>query len=343
MAPQAPAAPKPSAIETKSALPPVSLEEIAELTKSTYSAARYAPQDIQDLREQAEEAYDAGGLPNGYYPPKTKWDPRAKQKIEVKYTDAQRVELRKRGIKLAVVVAKWGAALNMLPETAWKNIHLINNEITMGAYALAGAIQNRRDCLSWEEEVTPTKVTIKAVRLLPSGGRKVTNVEVTRDKFKHLLDKDNWKYYGEDMLYCRAVSRVGKRGWPGTACAMTTTEEARDERIVRRVGVTQEQTPETPMLDDLLANMEEDDGIDEPEAPPIPTPAPAAGSQPGQTITGDTPIETPETRLRAELAAATTPAACIELHRKAEEIEDAEARKKFRTDVLTRKEQLGAQ
>jgi hypothetical protein len=341
MPPQPPVA-KPLPIETKSALPPISLEEIAELTKSTYSAARYAPQDIQDLREQAEEAYDAGGLPQGYYPPAKRWDAVRKQKIELKYTPEQLATHRKRGIKLAVYVAKWGASLNMLPEAAWKNIHLINGEVTMGAYALAGAIQNRRDCLSWEEDVTPTKVTIKAIRLLPSGGRKVTNVEVTKEKFKHLLDKDNWKYYGEDMLYCRAVSRVGKRGWPGTTCAMTTTEEARDERIVRRVGVTSEQTPETPMLDDLLAAMEEDAGVDNPEEVSGEVP-PATGSQPGQTITGDTPTESPDARLRGELSAATTPAQCIDLHRRAEEIQDAETRKKFRIDVLTRKEQLGTQ
>jgi len=340
MAPPGPAKQNVTSIENRSALPPISLEEIAELTKSTYSAARFAPQDIVDLREQAEEAYDSGGLPQGYYPPERKWDPVRKQKVECRYTPEQLAQLRRKGIKLAVYVAKWGASLNMLPEAAWKNIHLIGGEVTMGAYAMAGAIQNRRDCLSWEEDVSPTKVTIKAVRLLPSGGRKVTNVEVTREKFKHLLDKDNWKYYGEDMLYCRAVSRVGKRGWPGTSCAMTTTEEARDERISRRVGVVQEQV-DTPMLDELLQHMEEDAGVSEDDNLPLPEALPATGSQPSQVITGDVSIESPETRMRAELAAATTPAQCIELHRRADEITDEAARKQFRVDVLTRKGQLG--
>ena len=329
--------PKATVIEQASALPPVSLEEIAELTKSTYSAARYAPQDIQDLREQAEEAYDSGGLPQGYYPPKQKWDPRTRSKVDCVYTPEQVAQHRRRGIKLAVYVAKWGASVGMLPEAAWKNIHVIAGEVTMGAYALSGSIMNRRDSLSWEQEVTPQKVTIKAVRLLPSGGRKVTHIEVTRDMFKHLLDKDNWKYYGPDMLYCRAVSRVAKRGWPGTACAMTTTEEARDERITRRIGVAA--STETPMLDDMLAQMEAESGIDTeaPEAPETPVPP---GSQPGTPVTGDTPIETPEQRLRAELAAALTPAQCIELHTRAKEIEDEAARKQFRVDVLSRKEQL---
>jgi hypothetical protein len=340
MPPQVVTQPKVTAIETKSGLPPISLEEIAALTQGTYSAARYAPQDIVDLREQAEEAYDSGALPQGYYPPTKKWDPRTKQKIELKYTPEQMAVARRKGIKLAVYVAKWGASLSMLPEASWKNIHLINGEVTMGAYALAGSIQNRRDCLSWEEEVSPTKVTIKAVRLLPSGGRKVTNIEVTREKFKHLLDKDNWKFYGEDMLYCRAVSRVGKRGWPGTTCAMTTTEEARDERVQRRIGLPEAVT-ETPMLDELLQQMEEDVGVVEDDAATLPIETPlAVTSQPGTTITGDTSIETPEQRLRAELAAATTPGACIELHRRAEEITDDAARRVFRTDVLTRKEQL---
>lgn len=348
MAPAAPMKPV-SSVETKSALPPVSLEEIAELTKGTYSAARYAPQDIHDLREQAAEAYDSRALPPGYYPPTSKWDPRVQKKVALNHTPEQLAQHRVRGIKLATYVAKRGAALRMLPEEAWEQLHVIDGKVTMGAIAMASAIMTRRDCLGWEVKKTADEVTIKAIRLLPSGARVHIEVTVTRKQFQHLASKDNWKYYAADMLYYRAVTRVGKQGWPDAGLGLSTTEEARDERLARRTSIAGPVTAAapaevTPIIEDILQHMEEEAGIDDVNAP-LPETPPAVGSQPGQnqSLTGDTPIESPEARLRAELATATTAVQCIELHRKAEEIEDAEARKKYRTDVLTRKEQLSAE
>lgn len=278
-------------------------------------AGRFQPKDEDGLFLLAERFYRSGFLPDAYYPKE------AKQRWE-KWPMEQ-------GITKAYLAMLKGAAMGILPSEAIWQIHIINNRPSPSADLMWGRMLAmgilRRDDFTIQANKTYCKLVI-GVKTRAAAER--IEIEAKHEDFKHLHSKDNWKNHPEDMLVARAKARACRRYAPDIFAGVYSIEEMRDMRADQKAGVYE--VPDAMMPQEPEEN--------EPEGPP-----PAAGSQPG-AIAGETPIETPEARLRAELAEAKTTAQCIELHRKADEIEDADARRKFRVDVLSRKEQLsGAQ
>jgi len=270
-----------------------SLADIAATTDTTYTAARYAPRGYDDLKMQAEDAYDSGTLRKEYYPKKSKKEFRHGSKnydwVDIKYTPEEMAQHRRRGILTAVQVARRGATLNMLPEVAWATIYAADGTMLIGCHAMKGAILSLPSCLEWTDKpITELrenrtyeigyKMTVK--RLLPSGREQPTVVEVYASEFLHLQkggseEKDTWEKYFVDMLYAACVRRAGTHSFPDRLLGMSTKEEFVFELRARQEGTKRE---EAPTIDSILDNMLDDaePAMVAEAAPEQPTQAPPA-------------------------------------------------------------------
>jgi hypothetical protein len=282
-----------------------SLADIAATTDTTYTAARYAPRDYEDLKAQAIDAYDSGTLRKEYYPKKSRKVFRGTSKqydlVDIVYTPEELAKHRRRGILTAVQVARRGATLNMLPEVAWATIYPVDGNMLIGCHAMKGAILTLRTCLEWTDmPVTELRegrtyvIGYKMVvrRLLPSGCEQRTEVEVYASEFLHLQkdgveEKDTWWKYFVDMLYAACVRRAAQHSNPDRLLGMSTKEEFVFERRARQEGTKREEAPTIDsILDDMLeaeepAMVAEAAPVQPPQEPSVEPVAPAA--KPGPT------------------------------------------------------------
>lgn len=193
---------------------PVDLYEIAE--RSTYTAARYAPKDADALYASAEEAVDSLLLPRWYY--------------ESSYKTPQ--ERRRCAIARAVLVAKRGAVLNMLPEVAWEAAFMLDGRIYWAAAALKAAVISSPQCEDWiDEMVTRDRVVVRVKR---KGHSTYTTIDVKRDDYKSLHGRKNWTDFGTDMLYARAAGSACRKAFSDRCFGMYTKEEGVDIAIDAR-------------------------------------------------------------------------------------------------------------
>lgn len=256
------------------------LDEIAELTRTTYTAARYAPRNYDELTQQAEDAYDAGALRKEYYPPAKKKVARQGRGgydwIPCKYTDEQKAAYRRKGVLQAVYVARRGAALGILPEAAWENIYMIDNVTMIGAHLMKAAVVSLPSCLEWSDEKLPDGWRMTVKRMLPSGRVQETKVEVHAHEFEHFFNptgqydkpKETWKTWQSDMLYASCVRRAGKHSFPDRLLGMGTKEEFVMQREAARRGEQMPTRPDAPSIDDLLEEYVDEDMGDAPDPPP---------------------------------------------------------------------------
>lgn len=245
----------------------------------------------------------------------------------------------------------YGAELGLSPMQAMRMMHVIEGRAVLSAAGKVALVKRSPRCVYFRViEESNTHCVAETVRRGDDGKagppRRLT-VRLGQAPANPPADTiyiqpgsgPAWSKYPARMVKARCTSWLCDDEYEDVTAGLYSAEEIIDLRDNRthdqRLEAIFDMVDSSPQVV-AAAGTDPENALD---APP-----PAASSQPGQTqsLTGDTPIELPETRLRAELAAATTPAQCIELHQRSGEIEDPEARKKFRTDVLTRKEQLGA-
>jgi hypothetical protein len=257
-------------IERASEVP--SLEQIAHTTDTTYSAARFAPRDYDDLRAQAADAYDSGDLRKDFYPPKRKKEFRAGGKgfdwRDVRFTPEENVAWRHRAILRLVRIARLGAALGYLPEVSWENIYVFDGTTMVGCHFMKGSILALPSCVEWTDEEVLEKlkdggervIGYKMVvrRMLPSGNVQRTFVQCYLSEFAHLFEgengKDVWLKYGPDMIYAACVRRAANHSFPDRVRGMGTKEEA---AVMSRASVSAREAPlATPGIDALLEDAE---------------------------------------------------------------------------------------
>lgn len=286
----------PKATERASEVP--SLEQIAYTTDTTYSAARFAPRDYEDLRAQAADAYDSGDLRKDFYPPKRKKEFRAGGKgfdwRDVRFTPEETVAWRHRAILRLVRLARLGAALGYLPEVSWENIYVFDGTTMVGCHFMKGAILALPSCVEWTDEEVTEKLKdggervigykMRVKRMLPSGNVQPTFVQCYLSEFAHLFEgengKDVWLKYGTDMIYAACVRRAANHAFPDRVRGMGTKEEA---AVMSRASTPTREAPlSTPGIDSLLEDAE---GPAEalPIAPPV-APAPVTETAQGAPV-----------------------------------------------------------
>ena len=264
------------------------LEEIAHTTDTTYSAARFAPKDYDDLRAQATDAYDSGDLKKEFYPPKRKKEYRAGGKgfdwRDVRFTPEEAAAWRHRGILRLMRVARLGAALGYLPEVSWENIYVFDGNTIVGCHFMKGAILALPSCVEWTDEevleklkdggerVIGYKMTVR--RMLSSGNVQKTFVQCYMNEFAHLFEgedaKDVWLKYGPDMIYAACVRRAANHSFPDRVRGMGTKEEA---LVMRHSSTRTGEAPmATPGIDSLLGDVDEQANNLPAAAAPITTP-----------------------------------------------------------------------
>lgn len=240
------------------------LEQTA-LQKS-YSAARFAPKDKQDLRDLAEEWYDSDLLPEAYYP---EWTDKKTGK-PIQYTQDELRYWRKRGISRAVIVMRYGAALGVLPEMAIRLIYIIDGQPSPAAALMLAIFLSSPVCAVFE----PGPSNAQAAKMrVGRKGQKPFEVEATYAEYKHLHSRKNWVNYPADLVYARCLARAMRRVAPDLFAGVYCAEERADFKAERAAGTTED------VLERILGAVDVEERTPvraaEIEAPPVAAPEPA--------------------------------------------------------------------
>lgn len=320
------------------AAPVKPIQMMADLkpAEASLSAAptRFLPDTLDDVRRISCIFYDSGMMASHFYDSKRISDPAVR---------------RASGVAGIGAMIMYGAELGLSPMQAMRMMHVIEGRAVLSAAGKVALVKRSPRCVYFRViEESNTHCIAETARRGDDGKagppRRLT-VRIGQAPANSPADTiyiqpgsgPAWSKYPARMVKARCTSWLCDDEYEDVTAGLYSAEEIIDLRDNR----THDQRLEA--IFDMVDASPQTVAAAGTDPENVPEPLPATSSQPGQTIDGAAPIESSEARLRAELAAATTPAQCVDLHRRGEEIEDAEARKKFRTDVLIRREQLGAQ